>query len=118
MGNDERVTIDNCTLCHGVGTHRNGKYFFYAVSLSASAVIMFFQWPPTPALFEGVSNLCGRIGLSDLLGEAAVWTITAIPAIFGVAFFYAWLNFDRCPRCEGRRKVVISEETRRFVTVE
>jgi len=102
MRDDEHATIENCSLCHGNGTYRNGKYFFYAVSLSASAVIMILLWPPTPVLFKEVSDMCALIGLSERVGDALIWTITAIPAIFGVTFFYVWLRFDACPRCKGR----------------
>ncbi len=118
MNDDERATIESCALCHGQGTYRNGKHFFYAISLSASAAIMFLQWPPSPKLFAAVSNLCERLGLSDRLGDASIWVITAIPAIFGVAFFYAWMRFDSCPRCKGRHKYVLSEEARRLACMD
>jgi hypothetical protein len=114
MLSDESATTKHCHLCRGTGTYRNGRYFFYAVSLSASAVILSFQWPPTPALVEAASWACERLELSHWLGEALIRSITAIPAIFGVTFFYVWLRFDACPRCKGwRHKVVLSEETRR-----
>ncbi|MFQ5411292.1 MAG: hypothetical protein ACE5EC_03315 [Phycisphaerae bacterium] len=93
---------DDCPRCDGSGICRNGRFFFYAISLIGSAAIMFLQWPPTPALFEALHRLCWSIGLPDWIGSATIWMLTAVPAILGISFFYLWLHRDICPTCEGR----------------
>ncbi len=101
MGTVRNIHREECSQCGGSGVCRNGRFFFYAISLIGSAAIMFLHWPPTPALFEAIHRLCWSIGLPDWIGSTTIWMFTAVPAIFGIASFYLWLHRDICPACEG-----------------
>lgn len=101
MGTVRNIHQEKCRQCGGSGICRNGRFFFYAICLIGSAAIMFLHWPPTPALFEAIHRLCWSIGLPDWIGSTTIWMFTAIPAIFGISFFYLWLHQDICPACEG-----------------
>lgn len=98
------IDREDCPKCHGTGVCRNARFFFYAISLMASAAILFLHWPPSPALFQAIHRLCRSIGLAEWIGGSIVWMITAVPAILGFAFFYLWLHRDICPICEGKSR--------------
>ena len=111
METRETTTRDGCPTCNGSGVHRDGRFFFYSVSLLACANIMFFEWPPTPGLFQLLGQICWSVGLPEWIGSLFVWLLTAVPAVFGIAFFYMWLRQDACPSCRGRTKPQMSRQT-------
>ena len=111
METRETTTREGCPTCKGSGIHRNGSFFFYAVTLTASASIIILEWSPTPELFQFVRRTCWSAGLPVWIALVCVYMVTAIPALVGLAFFFAWLRRDTCPRCLGRGKPQISQQT-------
>ncbi len=71
----------------------------------ASGFLVFFQWPPIPSLISLVERTAEVLGLTREVGTVAIWTLAALPAIFGVSFLYVWLSGDTCPECWGRGRV-------------
>jgi hypothetical protein len=94
-----------CARCGGAGRRRQPKHFFYAISLMASGVLVFLQFPPVPWLIAMVEDAAEAVGLTSSVGTVAIWTLSGLPAIFGIAFFYAWLTRDTCTACGGSGKV-------------
>ncbi len=104
------ITKEHCSKCEGRGALRNSKHFFYGICLVASAAITFFEWPPTPALFQVIWRVCWTIHAPRWAGFVFIWCVTGLPMIFGLAFLYAWMGERLCPQCRGRHEARISEE--------
>ena len=90
-----------CPHCEGTGTSRNPKHFFYGVSLIASGILVFFQWPPIPSLVGMIEAFARASGLPGWAGTTSIWVLASIPAILGIGFIYSWLSKDTCPACNG-----------------
>lgn len=96
-----QVSRRNCPTCGGRGLRRNPKHFFWGVSLIASGMLVFFQWPPIPDLIAAFENFAVYVGLRADVGTVAIWTLAGVPSVFGLAFLYSWSARDTCPECGG-----------------
>jgi hypothetical protein len=99
---DQVFVVGTCPECQGAGRSRNGQHFFYAICLICGGILCFFQWPPTPTLFATIWNAWAGLGLPNWTGTALIWAFTAVPPVFGLAFFWSWLRGNTCSRCNGR----------------
>jgi len=98
-------TKRTCSECNGRGTCRDGKHFFYGVCLMASGFLTFFRWPPIPRMFALLGDMASGAGLPQWTAKAALWCLTAVPTVFGIAFILIWLLRDTCRECSGSGRV-------------
>ena len=116
MTRNQDVTRESCPKCHGTGSERNGRFFFYGISLICCAMLVFFEWPPTPFLIQVVRNACSRLSIPIWIGPVMVWMLTLVPMILGLGCICSWLRQGVCRVCYGRRKPRFSEETMRAIS--
>lgn len=105
MSTTKAFIVGSCPHCSGRGVLRHNKHFFYGICLVAAGVLCFFEWPPTPGIFQAIKAATTQFHLPAWVGPTLIWGLTGVPPLFGLAFLYAWIERDTCPACQGHGKI-------------